>query len=236
MPFRFSRRHGARVAVFEPRPRQPRGSSPACLLRTLAPMGPQRIVLLVGALLLVRRVADAGPITLAVGGGIRVQHTAKIDGEAHTDTRPAVAALIGVRLPIRSTFECALGFRFGYARMTLIERGIPSANNEPVLVTSRSSFDFAVTLPITSGRWWGTPWIGVMHSSEVERLYHVSAGDPPPASGGYVESDRTRRQLAGGVTVGYDLIDTRAGGLAITVDGEATSDYAAIGLGVAYHL
>lgn len=190
----------------------------------------------------------AEPITVAASVGFRVQRTAQSPRNTaptpytrvepgRGDLGPALALALGYRLPLATSYEVGIGLRAAFGRMSWEDRGGASGGSEWATVTRRSPLDLAVMSQITSGRWWATPWLGMQQTRVTKTEYGVRIGEPIPSdSVGRELSSATERDLAGGVTVGYDVFRTRGGSVGIAIDGEATGSYAAIGLGVAYHL
>lgn len=188
--------------------------------------------------------AAAGPITVTVGAGVRLQRTARsmdtnaygFDRDGHSAVGPALSLALGYQLPLTTSYQVAVGLRAAFGQMSLVDRQYGSMATEWADVTRRYPLDLAATAQITSGRWWATPWIGMQQTRVTKTRYDVDSGESIPWSGGRELSSKTDRDLAAGVTVGYDLFHTRGGSVGLTVDGEVTGAYAAIGLGVAYHL
>lgn len=190
--------------------------------------------------------ATAEPITVVLGAGMRVQRTAKstmtINGIAlpeepgRTDVGPGLSLALGYRLPASGRTQVALGVRAAFARMEWEDRDYGSYGYDWADVTRRYPLDLALSAQVVSGRWWATPWLGLQQTRITRTTYDVPVGEPTPSSGGRELSSVDERALSGGISVGYDLLRSRAGSLGLAIDGEATSRYAAIGLGLAYRL
>lgn len=189
----------------------------------------------------------AQPITVAASVGLRAHRTAPTpmqrdpyyipEEPGHTDLGPAVALALGYRLPLATSYQVGIGLRAAFGRMSWEDRTSGSLGSQSATVTRRSPLDLAVTSLIASGRWWATPWLGMQQTRVTRTDYEVRIGEPIPSSAvGRELSSATDHDLAAGVTVGYDVFRTGGGSVSLAIDGEATGSYAAIGLGVAYHL
>ncbi len=205
-------------------------------------VGMHRILALVAALSVPAR---AQPVTVTASVGVRAQrlHAMSMTTNGnfemepgHDDMTPSVALALGYRLPSDGRVGVSIGVRAALASMSWSERAYEAYDYDWADVTHRYPLDLALTTELSMGRFWAMPSLGLQRTWVTVVSFMPRVGEPIPSSGGAQRWRPGELDLAGGLTLGCELVRTRAGSVGLVLDAAATIRYAAIGLGVAYHL
>jgi hypothetical protein len=188
--------------------------------------------------------AAADPIAVYAALTARAQHKPMVvdpdaapdyyDDEAHDDVAPAGSLAVGYRLPHEGRLGIAIGFRAAFARMEWQHVEPGSGGFHTVIVTRTYPFDLAATTELSYQRWWIAPSIGAQVRRETDTAYYLAFDAPVPGTGGRESRSETPVEVVGGLSLGFDVVQTRAGNVSLVVEAEASSHYAALGFGVAY--